>query len=359
MSPPSSPPAWDYGTGSVASRDALLQGLAFSTSERGLGGAVALPELIQQVLYPLPVTKGHAVLALRRVLEQCLSPAHPRPLAVVVGPPHVTNKHTTMAWARALGELQTAADTSSPLRFRMVMQCNLDHTVYDTRPRTATSPKPRAATSHLVSHGIPACRALLSAVTNHVPVCCSISDTILPQYLADLYLMATVLPPHCELQLHREAVSGMLVPTGFVADGPERAATVRTARTAAAAPHRFLSVAKNGICAAVATTGNPDTFAVVPACDSGDTMAEWLRATAIPNTDRPHAMLDLGLVDLPAAQAQARHRVAVALSHPGVALQLVGFRLLATGPHSPSHPAARVLRWLVSSDERRDELGDA
>jgi 3-deoxy-7-phosphoheptulonate synthase len=79
---------------------------------------------------------------------------------------------------------------------------------------------------------------------------------ISPQYIGDLIAWGAIGARTTESQVHRELSSGLSAPIGFKngTDGNIRIAT--DAIQAAAGPHHFLSVHKNGQVAIVETKGN-------------------------------------------------------------------------------------------------------
>ena len=100
-------------------------------------------------------------------------------------------------------------------------------------------------------------------------------DVISPQYLGDLIAWGAIGARTTESQVHRELASGLSAPIGFKngTDGNIRIAI--DAIQAAARPHHFLSVHKNGQVAIVETRGNKDCHVI-------------LRGGKAPNYDAAH-----------------------------------------------------------------------
>jgi 3-deoxy-7-phosphoheptulonate synthase len=98
---------------------------------------------------------------------------------------------------------------------------------------------------------------------------------ISPQYLGDLVAWGAIGARTTESQVHRELASGLSAPVGFKngTDGNIRIAI--DAIQAAARPHHFLSVHKNGQVAIVETRGNRDCHVI-------------LRGGKTPNYDASH-----------------------------------------------------------------------
>ena len=88
-------------------------------------------------------------------------------------------------------------------------------------------------------------------------------DVISPQYIGDLIAWGAIGARTTESQVHRELASGLSAPIGFKngTDGNIRIAT--DAIQAAARPHHFLSVHKNGQVAIVETGGNKDCHVIL------------------------------------------------------------------------------------------------
>ncbi|HEY5323714.1 MAG TPA: 3-deoxy-7-phosphoheptulonate synthase, partial [Caldimonas sp.] len=96
-----------------------------------------------------------------------------------------------------------------------------------------------------------------------VPVGCEFLDMITPQYIGDLVAWGAIGARTTESQVHRELASGLSAPIGFKngTDGNIRIAI--DAIQAAARPHHFLSVHKNGQVAIVETRGNKDCHVIL------------------------------------------------------------------------------------------------
>src|SRR5213076_898964 len=88
-------------------------------------------------------------------------------------------------------------------------------------------------------------------------------DVISPQYIGDLISWGAIGARTTESQVHRELSSGLSAPIGFKngTDGNIKIAT--DAIQAAARPHHFLSVHKNGQVAVVQTNGNRDCHVIL------------------------------------------------------------------------------------------------
>jgi 3-deoxy-7-phosphoheptulonate synthase len=96
-----------------------------------------------------------------------------------------------------------------------------------------------------------------------VPCGCELLDPISPQYISGLVSWGAIGARTTESQVHRELASGLSAPIGFKngTDGNLKIAV--DAIQAAARPHHFLSVHKNGQVAIVETRGNVDCHVIL------------------------------------------------------------------------------------------------
>jgi len=103
----------------------------------------------------------------------------------------------------------------------------------------------------------------LISFSTGVPAGSEFLDTISPQYIGDLISWGAIGARTTESQVHRELSSGLSAPIGFKngTDGNIKIAT--DAIQAAANPHHFLSVHKNGQVAIVETKGNQDCHVIL------------------------------------------------------------------------------------------------
>src|SRR5881409_2106845 len=186
-------------------------------------------------------------------------------LLVVVGPCSIHDPGAGLDYAR---RLKQAADE---LRrdLRLVMR------VYFEKPRTTVGWKglindPHLDGSFAINDGLRlARRLLLDLVALGLPSGSEFLDPITPQFIADLVTWGAIGARTTESQVHRELASGLSMPVGFKngTDGGVQIAidAVRAARH----PHQFLGVTEQGLCAIVATRGNPDCHVILRGGASG------------------------------------------------------------------------------------------
>ena len=190
-------------------------------------------------------------------------------LLVIMGPCSIHDPEAAVEYAkRLLVQRQRFAGT-----LEIVMR------VYFEKPRTTVGWKglindPYLDESFRIDEGLRIGRQLLLEINRlGMPAGSEFLDVISPQYLGDLIAWGAIGARTTESQVHRELASGLSAPIGFKngTDGNIRIAI--DAIQAAARPHHFLSVHKNGQVAIVETRGNRDCHVI-------------LRGGKVPNYDK-------------------------------------------------------------------------
>ncbi len=180
-------------------------------------------------------------------------------LLVIMGPCSIHDPLAAVEYARKLKvERERFAGT-----LEIVMR------VYFEKPRTTVGWKglindPYLDESYRIDEGLRIGRQLLLEINRlGMPAGSEFLDVISPQYLGDLIAWGAIGARTTESQVHRELASGLSAPIGFKngTDGNIRIAI--DAIQAAARPHHFLSVHKNGQVAIVETRGNPDCHVIL------------------------------------------------------------------------------------------------
>jgi 3-deoxy-7-phosphoheptulonate synthase len=206
--------------------------------------------------------------AVRRIMQR-----EDRRLLVIIGPCSIHDPVAALEYARKLkGQRERYADT-----LEIVMR------VYFEKPRTTVGWKglindPYLDESYRIDEGLRIARQLLLEINRlGMPAGSEFLDVISPQYLGDLIAWGAIGARTTESQVHRELASGLSAPIGFKngTDGNIRIAI--DAIQAAARPHHFLSVHKNGQVAIVETRGNKDCHVI-------------LRGGKTPNYDAAHVV---------------------------------------------------------------------
>ncbi len=208
-------------------------------------------------------------------------------LLVIMGPCSIHNPEAALDYARRLKQQREAHAGTLEIVMR----------VYFEKPRTTVGWKglindPYLDESYRIDEGLRIARQLLLEINRlGVPAGSEFLDVISPQYIGDLIAWGAIGARTTESQVHRELSSGLSAPIGFKngTDGNIRIAT--DAIQAAARPHHFLSVHKNGQVAIVETRGNQDCHVI-------------LRGGKAPNYDAAH--VEAACHDLEAARLPAR-----------------------------------------------------
>ena len=221
---------------------------------------------IQPLSTPVEVMAEHpatprarrTVAAARDAVHRILTGADDR-LVVVIGPCSIHDPKSAMEYARKLAAEQA----------RLVDDLEVIMRVYFEKPRTTVGWKglindPRLDGSFAINEGLRLARGLLADINElGVPAAVEFLDITTPQYIADLVAWGAIGARTTESQIHRELASGLSCPVGFKngTDGNIKIAT--DAIQAAARPHHFLSVHKNGQVAIVETRGNKDCHVIL------------------------------------------------------------------------------------------------
>jgi 3-deoxy-7-phosphoheptulonate synthase len=215
---------------------------------------------------PVEAQIGATRASIRRIMQR-----QDDRLLVVMGPCSIHDPLAAVEYAKRLKiERDRYADT-----LEIVMR------VYFEKPRTTVGWKglindPYLDESYRIDEGLRIGRQLLLEINRlGMPAGSEFLDVISPQYLGDLIAWGAIGARTTESQVHRELASGLSAPIGFKngTDGNIRIAI--DAIQAAARPHHFLSVHKNGQVAIVETRGNKDCHVI-------------LRGGAAPNYEAEH-----------------------------------------------------------------------
>ncbi len=203
---------------------------------------------------PVEQLVGDTRQAVRRILQ-----GQDDRLLVIIGPCSIHDPAAALEYARRLlTERSRFADT-----LEVVMR------VYFEKPRTTVGWKglindPYLDESYRIHEGLRIARQLLLEINRlGVPAAGEFLDTISPQYIADLVSWGAIGARTTESQVHRELASGLSAPIGFKNGTDGNIKIAIDAIQAAARPHHFLSVHKNGQVAIVDTAGNPDCHVIL------------------------------------------------------------------------------------------------
>jgi 3-deoxy-7-phosphoheptulonate synthase len=223
-----------------------------------------LPPAILMEELPVSERASTIVALARQTVARVLRGEDDR-LVVVVGPCSVHDLDAAEDYATKLKALAQEVDKDLYIVMR----------VYFEKPRTTVGWKglindPHLDGSFAINEGLRKGRRLLRDLAEMgVPTGCEFLDPITPQFLADLVSWGAIGARTTESQVHRELASGLSVPVGFKNGTDGNLQIAIDAIRAAANPHHFLSVTKEGLAAIVATRGNPDCHVILRGANSG------------------------------------------------------------------------------------------
>jgi 3-deoxy-7-phosphoheptulonate synthase len=180
-------------------------------------------------------------------------------LLVVIGPCSIHDPAAALEYARKLKAERARHADSLEILMR----------VYFEKPRTTVGWKglindPYLDESYRIHEGLRIARQLLLDINRlGVPAASEFLDVISPQYIGDLIAWGAIGARTTESQVHRELASGLSAPVGFKNGTDGNLKIAIDAIQAAATPHHFLSVHKNGQVAIVQTRGNKDCHVIL------------------------------------------------------------------------------------------------
>ena len=294
--------------------------------------------------FPIAGTPVEALIADTRAAIRRIMQRQDDRLLVIMGPCSIHDPAAALEYARKLKvQRDKYKDT-----LEIVMR------VYFEKPRTTVGWKglindPYLDESYRIDEGLRMGRQLLLEINRlGMPAGSEFLDVISPQYLGDLIAWGAIGARTTESQVHRELASGLSAPIGFKngTDGNIRIAI--DAIQAAARPHHFLSVHKNGQVAIVETKGNPDCHVI-------------LRGGKTPNYDAAHvaaackeieaAKLACTLmIDCSHANSSKQHERQVDVARD-VALQLRAGSRCIFGVMVESHLVAGAQKFSAGKDD--------
>jgi 3-deoxy-7-phosphoheptulonate synthase len=288
---------------------------------------------------PVETQIGRTRAAIRRIMQR-----HDDRLLVIMGPCSIHDPAAALEYARRLKvERERYADT-----LEVVMR------VYFEKPRTTVGWKglindPYLDETYRIDEGLRIGRQLLLEINRlGMPAGSEFLDVISPQYLGDLISWGAIGARTTESQVHRELASGLSAPIGFKngTDGNIRIAI--DAIQAAARPHHFLSVHKNGQVAIVETRGNTDCHVILrggktPNYDSGHVAAACREIEA--------AKLPCNLmVDCSHANSSKQHQRQLDVARD-IAAQLAGGSRCIFGVMVESHLQPGAQKFAAGKDD--------
>jgi 3-deoxy-7-phosphoheptulonate synthase len=252
-------------TAPAASHDHARSGLVLSertseTDDQRIEDVTPLPppeHLIR--FFPIAGTPTEKLIKHTRTAVRHIMNGKDDRLLVIIGPCSIHDPSAALEYARRLAaERERYANT-----LEVVMR------VYFEKPRTTVGWKglindPYLDESYRIDEGLRIARQLLVEINRlGVPAGSEFLDTISPQYIGDLISWGAIGARTTESQVHRELASGLSAPIGFKNGTDGNLKIACDAIQAAARPHHFLSVHKNGQVAIVETKGNKDCHVIL------------------------------------------------------------------------------------------------
>jgi len=219
--------------------------------------AVATPaEICEEIM--ITEAAAETVHKTRQAIQRILRNQDDR-LLVITGPCSIHDTEAAMEYGSRLRELIDLYQKDLLIVMR----------VYFEKPRTTVGWKglindPDLDESFKINKGLRVARQLLLDLNDlDIPAGVEFLDVITPQYVADLVSWGAIGARTTESQVHRELASGLSCPVGFKngTDGTVQVAV--DAIRAAAAPHHFLSLRKEGSSAIFTTKGNEDCHVIL------------------------------------------------------------------------------------------------
>jgi 3-deoxy-7-phosphoheptulonate synthase len=265
-------------------------------------------------------------------------------LLVVIGPCSIHDPAAAIDYARKL----------KPLRDKYAGTLEIVMRVYFEKPRTTVGWKglindPYLDESYRIDEGLRIARQLLLEINRlGMPAGSEFLDVISPQYIGDLISWGAIGARTTESQVHRELASGLSAPIGFKngTDGNIKIAT--DAIQAAARPHHFLSVHKNGQVAIVETKGNKDCHVILR---GGKTTNYDAASVAASCADLAAAKLPESImIDCSHANSSKQHERQVVVAED-IAGQLMAGNSSIFGVMIESHLVAGAQKFSPGKDE--------
>lgn len=222
-------------------------------------------DILSEIPRSGPATR--TVAEARRALQEIIHRRDNR-LTVIIGPCSIHDPEAARDYAARLAALRQRFGN----RLEIVMR------TYFEKPRTTVGWKglmndPNLDGSFEIETGLRVARKLLLDINAlGLPAGCEYLDMVTPQYVSDLVSWAAIGARTTESQIHRQLASGISCPVGFKNGTDGNIAIAVDAVRAAASPHHFLAVTKDGRAGIAATAGNKDCHIV-------------LRGGRVPNND--------------------------------------------------------------------------
>lgn len=213
-----------------------------------------------EIIAELPITERatKTTLATRGAVHNILTGDDDR-ILVVAGPCSIHDTTAAIEYAEQL----------LPLKQKYQDDLLIVMRVYFEKPRTTVGWKglindPDLNNTFDINKGLRTARNLLLKLNNlGMPAGTEYLDIITPQYAADLISWGAIGARTTESQVHRELSSGLSCPVGLKNGTNGNLDIAVDGICAAARPHHFLSMTKDGRSAIFTTTGNADCHVIL------------------------------------------------------------------------------------------------
>jgi 3-deoxy-7-phosphoheptulonate synthase len=294
--------------------------------------------------FPIADTPVEALIAgtrsaVRRILE-----GDDDRLLVIIGPCSIHDPAAALDYARRL----------KAERERHARSLEIVMRVYFEKPRTTVGWKglindPYLDETYRIHEGLRIARQLLVDINRiGVPAASEFLDMITPQYIGDLISWGAIGARTTESQVHRELASGLSAPVGFKNGTDGNIKIAIDAIQAAARPHHFLSVHKNGQVAIVETKGNRDCHVILRGGKAPNYDAASVRAAC---AEIEAAKLPCRLmIDASHANSSKQHRRQIEVMHD-VAGQLAAGTRCIFGVMVESHLHEGAQKFSAGKDD--------
>lgn len=215
------------------------------------------PAVLEEEI-PLLPGMAEAIAGHRERIAAAIHGRDPRPLAIV-GPCSIHDEEAALEYAGRLAGLARELEDDVMVIMR----------VYFEKPRTTVGWKglindPGMDGGYRINEGLRLARRILTGVNSlGLPAANEFLDTIIGQYYADLISWGCIGARTVESQVHRQLASGLSMPVGFKNRTDGDTGVAIEAMLAAAHPHCFPSLTREGAPAVLTTSGNRDTHVVL------------------------------------------------------------------------------------------------
>ena len=216
-----------------------------------------IPEELKRK-FPLNINKKEQITDSRKIITNIITRKDHR-LLVVCGPCSIHDTEAAIDYAKRLKVLSLHLQDYLYIVMR----------VYFEKPRTTIGWKglindPYIDNSFKIEDGLHIARKLLiNLVELGLPLATEVLDPYNPQYLGDLFSLASIGARTTESQTHREIASGLSIPVGFKNSTDGNFNTAINAMCASAMPHYFMSINQLGKVCLLKTQGNLNTYIIL------------------------------------------------------------------------------------------------